>query len=161
MTRPNTRVLLSVIIILQICSAVQATVFAIPGTGYLPASVRAACRASLAKNITECSSALMFQENDILPEDLNTICTAPCLTALNSMRSSALTACGTASVDMPVDNLQPPTTIPITPLDFADELVYRYQMVCLRDMSLNLYIGLEFELTAIYAIPMIHSAKFN
>jgi hypothetical protein len=101
----------------------------IPGTGYLPNAVRAGCRTALAENITTCSSLLAMQPEYIEIESLNEVCTSACGASLSTMYAKALSACGTGSVNVTVNE----TSAILVPLDLAGELYFRYNLTCIKD----------------------------
>jgi hypothetical protein len=120
----------SLLLLSSISTLAYTQVFVIPGIGYLPSTVRAACRAALATNITQCSSKLFLSVENILATDLTEVCTSNCSAALNSMYNLAATRCGTDDVVVPLNGTD---TLIVNPLRMAEELVYRFNMSCLQD----------------------------
>lgn len=110
--------------------SLASSISVIPGTGYLPAVVRAACRSALSENIAGCSDELQTPVQFIPSSSLNEICTSGCRNALTSMYSKAVTACGTGSVNVTSNT----TSEILIPLNLAGELVFRYNATCLQDM---------------------------
>lgn len=107
---------------------VASTLSVIPGTGYLPASVRAACRSALAENIVGCSDELYTLPQWIPITSLNEICTSDCRGALAAMYTKATTACGTGGVNITSNG----TSEILIPLNLAGELVWRFNATCLQ-----------------------------
>jgi hypothetical protein len=120
--------------VLSCLSHLAACLSVVPSLGHIPAGVRAACRVTLAKNVTECSDdiqrPLEFIPSSLLPD----ICTNECTNALSSLYAEATSRCGTDAVNITVDGI---VTDTITPLDLVGELRYKYNITCLQDMSLR------------------------
>ncbi|KAL3478574.1 hypothetical protein BJX99DRAFT_256470 [Aspergillus californicus] len=106
------RMLLSVIL----CLPLAASLSVVPSLSHIPAGVRAACRTTLAKNVTECSEdiqkPLEFISSAILPN----ICTDACGNALSALYTEATTRCGTDAVNITVNGT---VTASFTPLDLG------------------------------------------
>ena len=105
----------------------------IPAVNSLPNTVRAACRSRLATNITQCDDRFYLPVDRITASDLAEICTPTCNSALSTMYTAAISSCGNGSVMMPIDDLDPPNLVPLTPLHLAGAMVFRYNLACLRD----------------------------
>jgi len=109
-----------------------ASLFVVPSLSHIPAGVRAACRVTLTKNVTECSDEIQRPLEFISPSLLPDICTTKCANALSSLYTEATTRCGTDAVDITVNGT---VTDTFTPLDLVGELRYKYNITCLQDMS--------------------------
>lgn len=111
-------------------SQIAASLSVVPSLQHIPPGVRAACRVTLAKNVTQCSEAFHKQLKYIHSSTLPEICTEDCANGLSSLYSEALSRCGTDTVDITVND----TVIAIfRPLDLVGKLKYKYNTTCLQD----------------------------
>lgn len=101
----------------------------IPGTGYLPASVRAACRSALSQTLAGCSDLIQYPEEYIDVSSLSDVCTTQCRQSLSDMYTKAVSACGTTGVNVTTNT----TSQILVPLDLAAQLVFQYNVTCLED----------------------------
>jgi len=101
----------------------------IPGTGYLPASVRAACRSALSQTLAGCSDLIQYPEEYVDVSSLSNVCTTQCRQSLSDMYTRAVSACGSTSVNV-TTNI---TSQILVPLDLAAQLVFQYNVTCLED----------------------------
>jgi hypothetical protein len=103
----------------------------IPGTGYLPAAVRAACRSTLSQTLTGCSELIQYPEDYVDVSSLEDVCTTQCRQSLSDMYTKAVSACGTTGVNVTTNN----TSAYLVPLDLAAQLIFQYNVTCLQDES--------------------------
>ncbi|PGH27226.1 hypothetical protein AJ80_01183 [Polytolypa hystricis UAMH7299] len=90
----------------------------VPSLAHIPLGVRAACRVSLANNITQCSDIFLQLPEYIPSSALPEICTLDCDNALSSTYADVLSRCGTDAVDITVNDTVVGT---FTPLDLAGD----------------------------------------
>jgi hypothetical protein len=102
----------------------------VPSLTHIPAGVRAACRTTLAKNITQCSDEFEKELQFIPSTSLPQICTTECAGALSALYTEALSRCGTDSVDVMANDTVLAT---FTPIDVVGHLRYIYNSTCLQD----------------------------
>lgn len=108
----------------------------VPSLQHIPPGVRAACRATLAKNVTQCSDTFHKQLEYIHSSTLPEICTDECASALSSLYSEAFSRCGTDAVNITVNGTVMAT---FRPLDLVGELRFKYNITCLQDKHIPFY----------------------
>ena len=89
----------------------------IPGTGYSPAAVRAACRSTLSQTLTGCSDLIQYPENYVDLSSLEDVCTTQCRQSLSDMYTKAVSACGITGVHVTTNT----TSELLVPLDSAEK----------------------------------------
>jgi hypothetical protein len=104
----------------------------VPSQSNIPSGVRAACRVTLAKNLTQCSDDFLMLLDHIPSSSLLEICTNECETALSDLYSEAFARCGTDVVNITSDGILVAT---YSPINMVGELRYRYNTTCLQDKS--------------------------
>ncbi|KAL2829473.1 hypothetical protein BDW59DRAFT_159061 [Aspergillus cavernicola] len=105
------------ILLLSVLSCIPhlvASLSVVPSLSHVPAGVRAACRATLAKNVTECSEEIQKPLEIISSSLLPSVCTDECASALSALYTEAASRCGTAAVNITVSGT---VTATFTPLD--------------------------------------------
>lgn len=102
----------------------------VPSLSHIPPGVRAACRTTLARNITQCSDEFQKELQFIPSSSLPDICTTNCQSALSSLYTEALSRCGTGSVDVEANGTVLAT---FKPIDLVGNLRYIYNSTCLQD----------------------------
>ena len=89
----------------------------IPGTGYSPAAVRAACRSTLSQTLTGCSDLIQYPENYVDISSLEDVCTTQCRQSLSDMYTKAVSAGGITGVHVTTNT----TSELLVPLDSAEK----------------------------------------
>ncbi|KAG2420067.1 hypothetical protein HFD88_004865 [Aspergillus terreus] len=101
-------------LVLLACLASHARALSVvPSLTHIPAGVRAACRTTLARNITQCSDEFEKELRFIQSSSLPQICTTECAGALSALYTEALSRCGTDSVDVMANGTVLATFTPI------------------------------------------------
>ncbi|KAJ5165061.1 uncharacterized protein N7500_006891 [Penicillium coprophilum] len=98
----------------------------VPSLTHIPAGVRAACRTTLAKNITQCSDEFEKELQFIPSTSLAQICTTECTGALSALYTEAMSRCGTDSVDVVANDTVLATFTPIDVISTPSLLSWAY-----------------------------------
>jgi hypothetical protein len=109
---------------------IAAWISVVPSLAHVPSGIRAACRTTLAKNITQCSQDFQLAPQYIEASTLPAICTDECADALSVLHSEAVSRCGTAFVDIIIDGTVGGV---FTPMNLVEQLIYKHDRPCLQD----------------------------